>query len=95
MNAHWSDISIGLNEFVLDCPGADAGKDIAEMAAYLASEKAGFITGGEFLVDGGMTVGPRHSWDQTDGGPLLDALGISVEQAEEMRLAMQAEQDKS
>ena len=33
--------------------------------------------------------------DQTDGGPLLDALGISVEQAEEMRLAMQAEQDKS
>ncbi len=67
------------------------GKDIAEMAAFLASEKASFITGGEFLVDGGMTVGPRHSWDETDGGPLLDALGISVEQAEEMRLAMQAQ----
>ncbi|WP_370373378.1 SDR family NAD(P)-dependent oxidoreductase [Henriciella pelagia] len=66
------------------------GKDIAEMAAYLSSEKAAFITGGEFLVDGGMTVGPRHSWDETDGGPLLDALGISVEQAEQMRLAMQA-----
>jgi NAD(P)-dependent dehydrogenase (short-subunit alcohol dehydrogenase family) len=68
------------------------GKDIAEMAAYLASEKSGFITGGEFLVDGGMTVGPRHSWDESDGGPLLDALGISVEQAEQMRLAMQAGQ---
>ena len=39
-----------------------------------------------------MTVGPRHSWDETDGGPLLDALGISVEQAEQMRLAMQAAQ---
>ena len=67
------------------------GKDIAEMAAFLASEKASFITGGEFLVDGGMTVGPRHSWDETDGGPLLDALGITPEQAEQMQLAMQAQ----
>ncbi|WP_139792372.1 SDR family NAD(P)-dependent oxidoreductase [Henriciella litoralis] len=69
------------------------GADIAEMAAFLASDKSGFITGGEFLVDGGMTVGPRHSWDETDGGPLLDALGISVEQAEQMRLAMEAEKN--
>ncbi len=67
------------------------GTDIAEMAAFLASDKASFITGGEFLVDGGMTVGPRHSWDETDGGPLLDALGISPEQAEQMQLAMRAE----
>ena len=67
------------------------GKDIAEMAAFLASEKVSFITGGEFLVDGGMTVGPRHSWDETDGGPLLDALGITPEQAEQMQLAMQAQ----
>ena len=67
------------------------GADIAEMAAFLASDKASFITGGEFLVDGGMTVGPRHSWDETDGGPLLDALGITPEQAEQMQLAMRAE----
>ncbi|MEQ9317170.1 MAG: SDR family NAD(P)-dependent oxidoreductase [Henriciella sp.] len=67
------------------------GTDIAEMAAYLASDKSAFITGGEFLVDGGMTVGPRHSWDENDGGPLLEALGISVEQAEEMRMAMMAQ----
>ena len=38
-----------------------------------------------------MTVGPRHSWDETDGGPLLDALGITPEQAEQMQLAMQAQ----
>ncbi len=27
-----------------------------------------FITGGEFLIDGGITTGPRHSWseDQSD-----------------------------
>lgn len=67
------------------------GKDIAEMAAFLSSDTAGFITGGEFLVDGGMTVGPRHSWDETDGGPLLNALGISPEQAEQMAAAMAAQ----
>ncbi len=66
------------------------GVDIAEMAAFLASDKAAFMTGGEFLVDGGMTVGPRHSWDESDAGPLLDALGISAEQAEQMQIAMKA-----
>ena len=66
------------------------GTDIAEMAAFLASDAAGFITGAEFLVDGGMTVGPKHAWDRTDGGPLLDSLGITVEQAEAMRQAMDA-----
>ncbi len=63
------------------------GTDIAEMAAFLASDVAEFITGGEFLVDGGMMVGPRHSWDEAQGGPLLDAFGITPEQAEEMLAA--------
>lgn len=45
--------------------GSDAGqhpvkrvgvpKDIAHMALYLCSDKAGFITGQNFVVDGGMT----------------------------------------
>jgi NAD(P)-dependent dehydrogenase (short-subunit alcohol dehydrogenase family) len=30
-------------------------EDIAAMAAFLLSEEAGFITGAEFIVDGGMT----------------------------------------
>ena len=30
-------------------------EDIAEMALYLASEKASFITGQNFIIDGGMT----------------------------------------
>lgn len=68
------------------------GEDIANMAAFLASDAAEFITGGEFLVDGGMTVGPPHSWRETDGGPLLDALGITPEQAEQMAEAMKAQQ---
>ena len=67
------------------------GKDIAEMAAFLASDAAEFITGSQFTVDGGITVGPRHSWDETAGGPVLEALGITPEQAEQMAAAMQAQ----
>ncbi len=68
------------------------GADIANMAAYLSSDAAGFVTGGEFLVDGGMTVGPRHSWDEADAGPLLNALGITPEQAEQMAEMVKAQQ---
>lgn len=66
------------------------GADIASMAAFLASDAAGFITGGEFVVDGGMTVGPQHAWDDRAAGPLLDALGISPEQAEQMAAALRS-----
>ncbi len=68
--------------------GADAERSITQM-----------ILGGADMVflahrhaagrqDGGMTVGPRHSWDEAAGGPLLDALGITPEQAEQMREQM-------
>lgn len=30
-------------------------EDIASLAAYLISSEAGFITGANFIVDGGMT----------------------------------------
>ncbi|MDJ0919772.1 MAG: SDR family oxidoreductase [Henriciella sp.] len=66
------------------------GEDIAKIAAYLASDDGGFITGGEFVVDGGITVGPRHSWDEAAVGPVLEALGITAEQAEQMAAAMKA-----
>lgn len=47
--------------------------DIAEAVAFLASEAAGFITGTSILVDGGLTIGQRHSWDPEAPG-LFDAL---------------------
>ncbi|MHA7898552.1 MAG: SDR family NAD(P)-dependent oxidoreductase [Henriciella sp.] len=68
------------------------GEDIAQMAAFLSSDQAGFITGGEFVVDGGITVGPPHSWNDQLGGPILDALGITPEQAEQMAEAMRGGQ---
>jgi len=64
------------------------GADIGEMAAFLASDAAGFITGGEFLVDGGITVGPKHAWDQEASSPMLEAMGLTNEQAQQMMSIM-------
>ncbi|ALE16056.1 3-oxoacyl-[acyl-carrier protein] reductase [Altererythrobacter epoxidivorans] len=36
---------------------------IADNIAHLLSDKASFVTGTHLIVDGGMLVGPRHSWD--------------------------------
>jgi NAD(P)-dependent dehydrogenase (short-subunit alcohol dehydrogenase family) len=36
---------------------------IAQACLYLASAASGFVTGTHILVDGGISVGPRHSWD--------------------------------
>jgi meso-butanediol dehydrogenase / (S,S)-butanediol dehydrogenase / diacetyl reductase len=32
-------------------------EEVAELAAFLASERAGFCTGGDYLVDGGLSAG--------------------------------------
>lgn len=37
--------------------------DIAEAVLYLCSEAASFVNGTSLIVDGGLTLGPRHSWD--------------------------------
>ena len=37
--------------------------DIAEAVLFLCSEAAGFVNGTSIIVDGGLTIGPRHSWD--------------------------------
>lgn len=60
-------------------------RDIAEAALFLASDAAGFITGTHITVDGGLTIGPRHSWDPDVAGPMSDALGLSPEQLRALR----------
>ena len=46
-------------------PVARGGRpeDIAGAVAFLASDDAAFVTGTHLLVDGGILVGPRQSWD--------------------------------
>ena len=51
--------------------------DVAAAVAYLASDDAGFVTGTRIVVDGGITIGPRHSWDAATPS-LFDALEAFV-----------------
>lgn len=55
-------------------------RDIAEACAFLASEAASFITGTSILVDGGLTIGQRGSWDPETPG-MLEALSAMEAQA--------------
>ena len=63
-------------------PVARAGMpdDIANAVAFLCSEEASFMTGASLIVDGGITVGPRQSWDPEAPG-MFDALLAMEEQA--------------
>jgi NAD(P)-dependent dehydrogenase (short-subunit alcohol dehydrogenase family) len=47
-------------------PRAGQPEDIAAAVAYLASDDAAFVTGTSILVDGGLTVGTRGSWDPAE-----------------------------
>ena len=60
-------------------PVARAGRpeDIAAAVAFLASDDAAFVTGTHILVDGGMLIGTRASWDETMPG-LFDMLGAAA-----------------
>jgi NAD(P)-dependent dehydrogenase (short-subunit alcohol dehydrogenase family) len=37
--------------------------DIGEAVLFLCSEASSFVNGTSIIVDGGLTIGPRHSWD--------------------------------
>ncbi|PAX08022.1 SDR family NAD(P)-dependent oxidoreductase [Sphingomonas lenta] len=47
---------------------AGTPEDIAAAVCFLLSDDASFVTGTSLLVDGGMTVGARHSWDPEQPG---------------------------
>jgi NAD(P)-dependent dehydrogenase (short-subunit alcohol dehydrogenase family) len=40
-------------------------EDVARVAFFLASDESVWVTGTHIVVDGGLTVGPRHAWDPT------------------------------
>ncbi len=54
-------------------------QDVAQAALYLASEASAFVSGTHLIVDGGITVGPRHSWSSEPQPSLLEAMGLSGE----------------
>jgi NAD(P)-dependent dehydrogenase (short-subunit alcohol dehydrogenase family) len=56
-------------------PKAGLPDDIAQAALYLASDAAAFVSGTHLVVDGGITVGGRHSWDTTAVSPFATILG--------------------
>lgn len=56
-------------------PKAGLPDDIAQAALYLASDASSFVTGTHMVVDGGITVGGRHSWDTTSASPFAQMFG--------------------
>ncbi|MDZ4370007.1 MAG: SDR family oxidoreductase [Phenylobacterium sp.] len=59
-------------------PKAGMPEDIAQAALYLASDASAFVTGTHLIVDGGITVGSRHAWDQSGPSPFADMFGESL-----------------
>jgi NAD(P)-dependent dehydrogenase (short-subunit alcohol dehydrogenase family) len=55
-------------------------EDIAKAALYLASDDSAFVTGIHLVVDGGITVGSRHSWDPSAGSPFAQIFGFSADE---------------
>jgi NAD(P)-dependent dehydrogenase (short-subunit alcohol dehydrogenase family) len=53
-------------------PKAGTPDDVARAALYLASDDSEFVTGTHILVDGGITVGSRHSWDSGSLSPFAE-----------------------
>ena len=58
----------GVAEHAQPVPRGGRCEDIAATVAFLLSDDAAFITGTHVLVDGGLTVGPRSSWDPETPG---------------------------
>jgi NAD(P)-dependent dehydrogenase (short-subunit alcohol dehydrogenase family) len=56
-------------------PKAGVPQDIARAALYLASDDSEFVTGTHLVVDGGITIGSRHSWDTSGPSPFAELFG--------------------
>lgn len=65
-----------LGATVQPVPKAGVPDDIAQAALYLASDMSAFVSGTHLVVDGGITVGGRHSWDPNAGSPFAAILGL-------------------
>jgi len=58
-------------------------EDIGRACLYLASDDSRFVTGTHIVVDGGLLVGDRHSWDTQAPAP-TDRMGFTPENIEKL-----------
>ena len=49
--------------------------DIAQAALYLSAQSGAFVSGTHIVVDGGITIGSRHSWDTEAVSPFAAMFG--------------------
>ena len=47
---------------------------VAKACLYLASDDAAFVTGTHIVVDGGIIIGPRSSWDPETPSPIFGVM---------------------
>jgi NAD(P)-dependent dehydrogenase (short-subunit alcohol dehydrogenase family) len=59
---------------------AGVGDDIAQAVLWLMSDAGSFVTGTHLVIDGGITVGPRHAWDPATLSPFAQAMGLDASQ---------------
>jgi NAD(P)-dependent dehydrogenase (short-subunit alcohol dehydrogenase family) len=52
-------------------------EEVAKVALFLASDLSAFVTGTHVVVDGGLTIGPRSSWDPSVPGPIEALVGAA------------------
>ena len=62
--------------------GAGQPADIARAVLFLSEDSGGFVTGTHMVVDGGITIGPRHSWDE-NAPAMFDSVQNFVDAAQE------------
>jgi NAD(P)-dependent dehydrogenase (short-subunit alcohol dehydrogenase family) len=63
-------------------PVQEAGspRHIADACVYLSSAESSFVNGTHLVVDGGITIGPRHAWDPDTASPVREVITRAARQ---------------